>query len=67
MNYKDVGSTDWLEYHSSGSFEQFNMELDQFYANAFDPIQNASDLVYNIMYVFRDGDKFSRCRVMVNK
>lgn len=66
-DYKDVGSTDWLEYHSCRSFDEFNTAFEQFYATAFEPIQNPSELAHKMLYVLRDGDKFSRCRIMVNK
>lgn len=65
-SYKDVGSDHWTVYNSANAYEKFNAAFQKFYEDAFDPIQQASDLNRNTLYTLRDGKKFSRCRIMVN-
>lgn len=66
IKYKNPNG-DWCELNSSDSFDKFHSEFNEFYGNAFAPIQNASDMNNNSLFVVRVGQNFSRCKIIEQK
>lgn len=67
LKYKDVDTNEWTDYNLTDSVQEFHEKFNEFYANEFIPIQNSTDIHIDGLYVLRNGNKFSRCRIIAKK
>lgn len=61
--YKDLNG-DWCTWNSVEQFDQFHVEFNEYHKKSFIPVKNFSEVNKNILFVLRNGDKYSRCTIL---